>query len=307
MHQPVLTNEVIDLLAIKRGGVYVDGTLGSGGHSMALLRELGGEGFVLGIDRDARAVERAGSRLSRWQGRFVAVHGNYADMVGIARSRGIDRVNGVLLDLGASSEQFDSPERGFSFAAEGPLDMRMDQSHGTTVAEMVNTYSGPELVTVLREFGEEPRAGRIVRRILQRRRQARINTTTELADLVAGALGGRRGARLHPATRTFQALRIAVNRELEDLQQGLPAGLSLLANGGRLAVISFHSLEDRLVKTFLRRHAGRWESLPAGGREWRGDEPRVALVNRKIVRPSGEEVQSNPRSRSARLRVAERL
>jgi len=306
MHQPVLVDSVVQLLCVNKNGVYVDATLGSGGHSEALLKELTPAGRLLGIDRDGEAVERARRRLAKWERQCSLVHGNYAGVASIAKSRDINSVDGVLLDLGVSSEQLESPERGFSFMNDGPLDMRMDRSCGASAAELVNTLSEEALGAVLRDLGEERHARLIAGCIVKERKRSPIATTGRLADLSVKALGGRRG-RLHPATRTFQALRIAVNNELEFLQGGLSACLDVLRVGGRVAVISFHSLEDRIVKRFFSRHVGRWESLPGGGERWKGEQPVVALVNRKLVRPSVEETKRNPRARSAKLRVVERL
>ena len=305
-HVPVLVGEVLERLAVRPGGIYVDGTLGSGGHARAVLERAGPQGVLLGIDRDAEAIARARRNLQGVAGRCVFVKGNFAEVAGIARREGFDRVDGVLLDIGVSSEQLDEPERGFSFRADSALDMRMDRSSGSTAADLIRRLSEEELRSILRDYGEEHRAARIARAIVAARKRMPLATTGELARVVETAAGGRRG-RLHPATRTFQALRIAVNDELDCLERGLVGGLDLLAPGGRLAVISFHSLEDRIVKRFAVRHAGRWESLQAGGRRWHGELPVVALVTRKPVTPSEEEVGRNPRARSAKLRVVERL
>lgn len=305
MHEPVLLNEVLELLEIKEGGTYIDGTVGSGGHALAMLERIGPSGLLLGIDCDEQALERARARLAGWEKQCFLVQANYADMVNVARSKNIDRVNGVLLDLGVSSEQLDAPERGFSFMKDGPLDMRMDGSAKRTAEELINNLPEEELFDILRNLGEEPMARRIARVVAREREKIPITTTKQLADLVARAVRGRR-ERVHPATRAFQALRMAVNSELDSLQKGLSEGLDMLIEGGRMAVVSFHSLEDRLVKRFFARHAGRWESLQAGGREWRGEKPAVSLVNRKPITPSDEEIHRNPRARSAKLRVAER-
>ena len=305
MHLAVMVGEVVELLSVGRGGVYIDGTVGSGGHAAAILDAAGPGCRLLGIDRDAEALGRARERLAGRRDACELVRGDFADMAGLASGCGITAVDGILLDLGVSSDQLESAERGFSFEQDGPLDMRMDRSQPTRAADLVNALSEAELKRILREFGEEPRAGGVARRIVSAREASRIETTAELSRLAVRAWGGRRGRR-HPATRTFQALRIAVNRELDSLAAGLAAGLRLLKPGGRMAVISFHSLEDRIVKHAFARHAGRWESLPAGGREWRGEEPAVRRVTRKPVRPSEEEAVRNPRARSAKLRVAER-
>jgi 16S rRNA (cytosine1402-N4)-methyltransferase len=305
MHQPVLVKEVLDLMKVRQGGTYIDGTGGSGGHTLALLERVGPAGRVLAIDRDREALARLRVAVAGRERTCLVEHANYADMAEIAGRRGIDRVDGVLLDLGLSSEQIDSAERGFSFNRDGPLDMRMNTSEGQPAADVVNRLPERELREVLRSLGEEPRATRIARRIVEARAANPIATTGQLGRIVAKAVGGRRG-RLHPATRTFQALRIYVNHELECLEQGLRAGLDLLAPGGRLAAISFHSLEDGIVKAFFRRHAGRWQSLQQGGRAWDGALPAVTILTRKPVTPGAAEKRRNPRCRSARLRVAER-
>lgn len=305
MHESVLIKEVVDLLVVKQGGTYIDGTLGNGGHAEAILEKTGAGGFVLGIDQDKQALKRAGTRLKEYGERVCLVHGNYADMAEIALEKRIGPVDGVLLDLGVSSEQLDEGERGFSFMKDGPLDMRMNATGGgKTAADLVNDLPEEELCKIFREFGEERMAGQVVRAIARERAKAPISTTGLLAGIVERALGGRRG-RVHPATRTFQALRIAVNDELGVLEKGLESGLRLLAQNGRMAVISFHSLEDRIVKRFFARHAGRWESLQAGGRRWIGESPVMRIVTRKPVGPSDEEMSRNPRSRSSKLRVAE--
>lgn len=306
MHQPVLLKEVIELLCVKQGGVYVDGTVGSGGHALALLEQIGPTGRLLGIDRDAEALDRSRARLARWEKQCVWVHGNYGEIGEIAGRQGIERVDGVVLDLGVSMEHLESPERGFSFMKNGPLDMRMDRSQGRTAMDLLNDLTEAELFSVLRSRGEETRARQISRGIVKERETTSLTTTLQLAELVSRLSGGRRG-RLHPATKTFQALRLIVNQELEWLERGLAGALDLLADGGRMAVISFHSLEDRIVKRFMVGHAGRWESLEAGGERWVGDLPRLRLLNRKPVTPSEAEMEFNPSSRSAKLRVAERI
>lgn len=305
MHRPVLAKEVIEFLSVKRGGVYIDGTLGSGGHAELILRRVGPEGRLIGIDRDEEALRRASAKLERWRGQCIFIHGNFADMVGIAERQNVVGADGVLLDLGVSSEQLEAPERGFSFLRDGPLDMRLDRSQGKTVADLINSLKERELETVIRTFGEERAARRIAKSLVERRKSSPIKTTAELAEIVVGVKRGKRG-RIHPATQTFQALRIALNKEMGALQEGLEAGLRVLRDGGKLAVISFHSLEDRLVKTFLREHAGHWESQEAGGRLWCGKKPAMALITRKPVRPSRAEMAANRRSRTAKLRVGEK-
>ena len=298
-HVPVLLRETVAALAVRPGGKYVDGTLGRAGHARAIAA-LGGE--VLGIDRDSQAVAEVGQM--RVAG-LRAVKGNHGDIAEIAEKSGWSEVDGVLLDLGVSSPQLDEAERGFSFMREGPLDMRMDRSHGPTAADVVNGESEERLADIFREFGEEPQARRFAREIVRARRDGRrFDTTTQLACFVE-RLSGRRGGR-HPATRVFQALRMEVNDEMGELRRALSGALAILRSGGRLAVITFESLTDREVKTFFAAHVGREESLQQGGSRWRGETPRMRAVARRPVAPSEDEIASNPRSRSARLRVAEK-
>ena len=304
-HRPVLAAEVIELLRIREDGTYLDGTAGSGGHAALILERLGPAGRLVGIDRDNEALDRCRQRFAGLTQKWTMVHGNFSDMEEIAAGQGIVALDGIVLDLGVSSEQLGTPRRGFSFMEDGPLDMRMDPEGGTTAADIVNGLSESELERILRLYGEEPAARRVVRALVMERQRERIGSTLKLADAVSAATGGRRG-KIHPATRTFQALRIAVNGELEALESGLEAGLRLLKPGGRMAVISFHSLEDRLVKNCFREHAGRYESLQGGGSLRHVAEPEVTVVTRKPVTALQEETAVNPRARSAKLRVAER-
>lgn len=306
MHIPVLLDEVMDLLDVKEGGSYIDGTIGSGGHALAILERAGKNGRLLGIDRDQEAIERARRALADHTEQCLLVHGNYADMARISEKSGFAHVDGILLDLGVSSEQLAASERGFSFSQPGPLDMRMDRSEEVTAAQLVAELAGDVLCRVLKENGDEPNARRISKAIVRAREQQPIRTTRDLGDLISRTVGGRKG-KLHPATRAFLALRIAVNRELTSLETGLEAALGMLAPGGRMAVISFHGKEDKVVKDRFVSHAGRWEALAGGGSEWQGEMPKVLLVNRKPVRPTDEEVRKNPRARSAKLRVVERM
>ena len=305
MHQAVLLPEVVGLLQPRPGGVYVDGTLGGGGHARAILEAAGGGARLLGLDRDGSALERARVRLGELAGACVLVKANFADLREVARDRGFGPVDGIVLDVGMSSDQLDDGERGFSFMRDGPLDMRMDRSQGTTAADLLNTRSESELAAWFRDLGEEPRARAVATRIVARRAGEPFARTGDLAALVAGVYGGRR-ERIHPATRVFQALRIAVNGELEALERGLEGGLDLLKPGGRMAVISFHSLEDRLVKQCFVEHEGRWEALAQGGSVWRGRTPAVRRLTRKPVVPGETECGQNPRARSAKLRAVER-
>lgn len=306
MHVPVLMREALDLLAIRSGGRYIDGTVGLGGHTEAMLERCAPDGRVLGIDRDQQALKLAGRRLAHFGRRITLVHGNYGDVEEFAGHHSFAGADGILLDMGVSSMQLDEAERGFSFMADGPLDMRMDRSQKTTAADLVNQMEEKALADLIYRLGEEPASRRIAAAIVRERAVEPITTTARLAAIVADAKGGRRG-RIHPATQTFQALRMAVNEELESVRRGLEGALRVLRPGGRLAVITFHSLEDREVKTCFRDHEAREESLPQGGSRMLGREPRVVRVNRKSI-PAGEgEVRANPRARSARLRVVERM
>jgi 16S rRNA (cytosine1402-N4)-methyltransferase len=300
----VLLREALEGLALRDDGWYVDATYGRGGHSAEILARLGSQGRLLALDKDPEAVADAAERFGR-DPRFTALQCGFEDLGTVAASR-LDghALAGVLFDLGVSSPQLDIPERGFSFAHDGPLDMRMNTSHGATAAEWLASVSEPELADVLFRYGEEPNARRIAAVIVRARAVEPLTTTRKLADLVA-AHAGRHARRIHPATRTFQAIRIALNDELGALERGLAAALALLTARGRLVVISFHSLEDRIVKRFMAREARGDEAyaglpdIPPHAR------PRLTLVG-KLVRPAAAEVERNPRARSARLRVAER-
>lgn len=301
-----MVGDVLSLLAVQEGGVYVDTTVGSGGHAAAILGRLGGTGRLLAIDRDPVAVERAAKCLGAWAGQCVFRQGNFADLAAICAEADFGEVDGVLMDLGLSSDQLAEAERGFSFGLEGPLDMRMNRVESErTASDLVNTLSEETLEELLVRFGEERAARRIVRRIVRFRERHRIRSTTELAELVCRAKG--RGGRIHPATKTFQALRMAVNDEIPSLRCGLEAAIRVLRPGGRVAVLAFHSIEDREVKWCFKRHAGKWESQPAGGRRWVAEGLPLRIITKKPATPAREELAANPRSRSAKLRVAERL
>jgi 16S rRNA (cytosine1402-N4)-methyltransferase len=281
-HEPVLVQEVVGLLSESQ--TVLDLTVGLGGHAEALLAA--GVGRVIGVDRDRDAVAAATERLAPYGDRFVGVQGRFSEIERIARGTGTPVTNAALYDLGVSSMHLDPPERGFSYRSEGPLDMRMGHE-GTTARDVVNTYPENELARVIREYGEERFSGRIAGAIVRARARAPIETTAELAAVVASAVPKRRGG-AHPARRTFQAIRIEVNRELEELAASLPQTVELLAPGGRLVVISYHSLEDRIVKRFV-----------AG-------EERLQSLTKKPIRPSSAEMARNPRSRAAKLRAAEK-
>ena len=302
-HLPVLTARIVELLTPAAPGLLVDATVGLGGHAGALLREDPGF-FLVGLDRDPRALARAGERLRVFGERVRLVEGTFDHLPSVIEDLDLEPPAAVLADLGCSSLQLDDAERGFSFSADGPLDMRMG-SEGETAAELLERVEWEELVTILRDYGEERRARAIARAIVKGREQSPLRTTGELSRLVQKVVGNRE-RRIHPATRTFQALRIAVNDELGQLERFLEPAARALRPGGRIAVISFHSLEDRIVKHTFRRLAGRC-TCPPGLPVCRCDPQRVVtVVTRSAVRPDEDEVARNPRARSARLRVAER-
>jgi len=336
-HEPVLLKEIVDFLRPERGGIFVDCTLGLGGHAEAILKA-SPNARLIGIDRDSEALAIAQKRLAIFDNRFQAVHANFKEISQILGQLETANVQGVLADLGVSSLQLDNRDRGFSFATEAPLDMRMDRSQGETAADLVNNLTGRELADLIFEYGEERGARRIARAIERARARAPITTTKQLAELVVRALHVPGRWRIHPATRTFQALRIAVNQELRAVEAFLPEAVTALAPGGRLAIISFHSLEDRIAKRSFLRESGRCD-CPAeirglamasqrfaqDGLESRGEgygssrtsgetacpacgaQRRVHLLTRKPIRPSDAEIARNPRSRSALLRVCEKL
>ena len=300
-HVPVLMVEAVTALVTAPGGVYLDATFGGGGYSRALLAAT--EGRVFGLDRDPDAVAR-GHGLAAAEPRFTMLHGTFGDMERVLAAVGVGALDGVVLDLGVSSFQLDQPERGFSFQQAGPLDMRMSRE-GPTAADLLRTLPESELARILRDYGDEPDARRIARALVARRATAPLSRTVELAALVAAAKGGRRGAR-DPATRTFQALRIAVNDELGELDRALEAAERLLVDGGRLVVVAFHSAEDARVKRFVDARGGRRSEAPRHQPPLRHAPPRWAWAGRKAARPGAEELRANPRARSARLRVAVR-
>ena len=297
----------MERLDVRPGGAYVDATLGGGGHSAEILRRAGPSGRLLGIDRDEAALERAARRLAPLPGEKVFVHGNHGDLGRIADENGFGEVDGVLIDTGVSSDQLDTAERGFSFRNDGPLDMRMDPTCGETAADLIARLDAADLADIFRKYGEEPRAGHVARAIVKARDLAPVTTTDQLADIVSRSLGGPGRSRgHHPATRVFQALRMAVNGELEALQQALEAAIARLRPGGRLAVITFESLSDRIVKQCFAAHAGREVSLQQGGSRWEGALPRLERLDRHAVAPSKAETAANPRARSAKLRAVKK-
>jgi 16S rRNA (cytosine1402-N4)-methyltransferase len=302
-HTTVLLNEAVDALVTTPNGIYVDGTYGRGGHSRLLLSRLSPKGRLVAIDRDVQAVTAATTGTTRVDDpRFSIHHTSFAHMVPTLAALGLDKVDGLLLDLGVSSPQIDDPERGFSFRFDGPLDMRMDTTRGESAADFLARADVRQMTEVIRDYGEERFALQVAKALVARRESGNpVRTTGELSNVVAGAVKTREAGQ-NPATRTFQALRIFINAELEELEQGLNAALDLLSPGGRLVVISFHSLEDRIVKTFIAR-----ESKHVFDRRAPFAEPK-AMRLRAIarVKPADEEVRGNPRSRSAVMRVAER-
>jgi 16S rRNA (cytosine1402-N4)-methyltransferase len=307
VHIPVLAEEAVELLGCSPGSVAVDATVGGGGHAELILARIGRTGTLVGIDCDREAIKLARKRVGPAPN-FLLVRDNFRNLPGILERLGIERIDALLLDLGLSSLQLDNASRGFSFSTEAPLDMRMDAGLKTTAADIVNTYSEREIKTIIKEFGEEPGAGRIARAIVRGRNRKPIRTTAELADMVRRAISGAaRRSRIDPATRTFQALRIATNSELENLRTVLEEAIPLLNPHGRLCVISFHSLEDRIVKRAFTRAARGCICPPEFPQCTCGRTPSLRIVTPKPVRPSRREIEANPRSRSARLRAAERI
>ena len=305
-HKPVLLEECLQALDIKPAGTYLDGTLGRAGHALELLRRLPAGRFV-GIDRDLAAIEAARERLAAYAGRVTLLHGNFRDLGDLLREAGISRVDGMLFDLGVSSPQLDEPRRGFSYMHDAPLDMRMDETEALDAFQVVNTWSGDELRRILYEYGEERYAPRIAQAIVRRRQESPIRTTGELAEVIRSAMpAAALREKQHPAKRSFQAIRIAVNGELEALPPMLEAAVDNLAPGGRLAVITFHSLEDRIVKQAMRALATGCTCPPEFPVCVCGKQPKLRLVTRKPVVSSREELERNPRARSAKLRVGDR-
>ena len=305
-HIPVLLAEVLEGLAIRPDGLYIDATYGRGGHSAAILERLGPAGRLLAIDRDDEAVAAGRERFSE-DGRFRIERGNFSDLGAIAVRHGFGgTTDGILFDLGVSSPQLDDAERGFSFRQDGPLDMRMDRQEGPSAGDWLNQVSERELREVLKTYGEERQATRIARAVLRAREEAPLATTGQLAGIVESVLGRRKPGERHPATKTFQAIRIYLNRELESITEALSQVRKVLAPGGRLTVISFHSLEDRIVKRFMREASlddARYRGLPEvppAARAW------LRLVGKPLT-PAAKEADANPRARSARLRVAEKV
>lgn len=304
-HLPVLFRETLDGLSPRPGGRYVDGTAGRGGHAEGILRRAAPDGELLALDADPAAVTAVRHRLAPFGARATVLRANFRSIAAVVRAHGWDEVDGILLDLGLSSPQLATPERGFSFAAEGPLDMRFDPALLETAEELVNRLGEADLARLFFEYGEEPRARRMARAIVEARRRGRIDTTTALARLAEQAIG-RRG-KIHPATRVFQALRIAVNGELDALAAALPQAVDLLRPGGRLAVIAFHSLEDRLVKQFMQQEKTTCICPSSQPVCTCAHRPTLRAISGGAIMAGDDEVRHNRRARSARLRVAERL
>ena len=305
-HQSVLEGEILKHLDLEEGSLIVDGTLGDGGHTELILKNTTGV-RVLAIDRDLDAIERAGKRLAPFKNRTILVHENFSNIKTILKKANVMNVNGLLLDLGVSSPQLDSPERGFSFMRNGPLDMRMDSTQKTTAADLLVNLSDRELVFTIKEYGEERYPKRIVRAIRKAQIQNAITTTHQLSNIISSVIHLSRSTKIHPATRTFQALRIAVNNELEHIKKTLSDSIEILNASARIMVISFHSLEDRIIKNFFKDEEKGCICPPKIPICSCGHMARLKIITRKPVTPSAEEVRSNSRASSAKMRVAERV
>lgn len=305
-HIPVLCDKVVDFLKPKSGGVYIDATLGLGGHSSAILEKSSPNGRIIGIDLDADALEIARARLHTFADRYLLIRGNFARMDALLENYSVDSVDGILLDLGVSSLQLDTPGRGFGFKHPGLLDMRMNLRQPLLAVQVVNDSAIETLIDIFKRYGEERFARRIAYRIVQARQQEPITTTTRLAEIVKAAVP-QKASSIHPATRVFQALRIYVNAELENLDAGLDAAISLLKPGGCLCVITFHSLEDRIVKRRFQKYARACICPPKTPVCICEHEPSLQILTKRPVLPTASEVQENPRSRSAKLRAARKI
>jgi 16S rRNA (cytosine1402-N4)-methyltransferase len=307
-HVPVMVNEVIDYLNCSPGKTYVDGTLGGGGHAKAILEAIGPDGFLLGIDRDPDAIAHTGKSLHSFKPNVQIFHEDFTHLPEILSQLHITHVDGILLDLGLSLHQLEGSGRGFSFMRDEPLDMRMNPDQGQTAGALVNRLSQKDLADLIARYGEEPRAVRIAKRIVDSRRQQTIGSSLQLAEIVKKAVPARyRRGRIHPATRTFQALRIAVNQELAALEEFLDEALNILNPRGRLCILSFHSLEDRIVKERFKALAKGCTCPPQFPKCVCGKAPQVSILTKRPVRPGPQEVRTNPKARSAKLRAAERL
>ena len=305
-HESVFGREVFENLNLERDSLIVDGTLGDGGHTELLLKNTTNV-RVLGIDRDMRAIERAEKRLASFRSRITLVHGNFSDIKTILKKANLMNVDGLILDLGVSSPQLDSPNRGFSFMRNGPLDMRMDSSQKITAADLLVELSDQTLVSIIKEYGEERFSKRIVRAIRQAQTKSSIKTTLQLSNIISTAVHASRQYKIHPATRTFQALRIAVNGELEHIKKALVDSVDILQESARVMVISFHSLEDRIVKSFFKNEEKDCVCPPKFPICSCGKKQRLKIITRKPIIPTAEEVTRNARASSAKLRVGERV
>lgn len=301
----MLVREAVEFLNCQSVGIYVDCTVGEGGHAEAILKRLGGEGRLVGVDQDGEAIKRTGQRLNKYRN-LTLVQDNFTNLSLVLKKLSLPQVDGLLFDLGLSSLQLDSPERGFSFLFDGPLDMRMDRSTSFSAAHLVNALSKKELTRILGEFGEERWAGRISSLIVEKRKARPIRTTNQLVKIIRESVPWQ-GRRIHPATRTFQALRIAVNQELPALREGLEDGIKVLRSGGRICIISYHSLEDRLVKEQFNRGANPCQCPPRWPVCQCQRKPVLRILTKSPVRPTEEEILRNPRSRSAKLRAGEKI
>ncbi len=306
-HKPVMLKEVIGSLNIRPEGTYVDGTIGGAGHSSEIAARLSGEGKLYGFDQDAAAIEAATKRLEQYKDRVSIIRSNYSEMRERLSELGVTSVDGILLDLGVSSYQLDDAERGFTYRTDAPLDMRMDQRQSLSAKEVVNGYSESELTRILRDYGEERFARNIAKHIVAEREKHQIETTGELISIIKAAIPAKaREGGGHPAKRTFQAIRIEVNRELDVLSDSLDGMIDMLDDGGRICVITFHSLEDRIVKDTFRRNENPCTCPPSFPVCVCGKKPKGRVITRKPIVPSEEETEENPRSKSAKLRVFER-
>lgn len=306
-HKSVLLEETVDSLAIKPDGIYVDGTLGGGGHAFEVCSRLSDKGRLIGIDQDADAIQAATKRLEPFSDRVTIVRSNYEQAAAVLSELGIQKVDGIYLDLGVSSYQLDTAERGFTYREDAPLDMRMDQRNTQTAADIINTYSEMELYRIIRDYGEDRFAKNIAKHIVRRREDKPIETTGELIEVIKAAIPMKvRATGGHPAKRTFQALRIELNHELDVLNRSIDTMIDLLNPGGRLSIITFHSLEDRIVKTRFRDNENPCICPPEFPVCMCGRKSKGAVVTRKPILPTEEEVESNKRSKSAKLRVFER-
>lgn len=306
-HVSVLLQEAVDGLQVKPSGIYVDGTLGGGGHSYEICKRLDSEGRLIGIDQDAEALEAAKKRLEEFSDRTTFVKSNYEHMTEVLKELGIDKIEGILLDLGVSSYQLDNAERGFSYMEDAPLDMRMDREQHISAKIIVNEYPEGELFRIIKEYGEERYARNIARNICRKREDKPIETTFELVDIIRASMPAKaRNGKGHPAKRTFQAIRIECNRELEVLREALDHMVDLLSDGGRISIITFHSLEDRMVKTSFRQYEDPCTCPPDFPVCVCGKKPKGKVITRKPILPSEEETEQNTRAKSAKLRVFEK-